>query len=101
MFPNVCRELNIPFTEGRVWTTDAFLRETVGLYQKRKAEGCIAVEMEVAGVQAVCDFYGFELYDFLATGDVLSEESYDAEGLIDANNNINKFHLALEIARRL
>lgn len=98
---NICHELNIPFTEGRVWTTDAFLRETIGLYKKRKAEGCIAVEMEVAGVQAVCDFYGFELYDFLATGDVLSEESYDAEGLIDANNNINKFHLALEIARRL
>ena len=98
---DVCRELNIPFVEGRVWTTDAFLRETIGLYQKRKDEGCIAVEMEVAGVQAVCDFYGFMLYDFLATGDVLSEESYDAEGLKDANNNINKFHLALEIARRL
>lgn len=29
-----------------------------------------AVPMELAGVQSVCDFYGFDLYDFLVTGDV-------------------------------
>ena len=30
------------------------LRETKGLVARRKDEGCIAVEMELAGVQAVC-----------------------------------------------
>ena len=49
------------------------LRETVNLVRKRKEEGCIAVEMELAGVQAISDFYGFELYDFLVAGDVLIE----------------------------
>jgi len=93
--------LNIPYTEGRVWTTDAFLMETVGQTAKRRGEGCIAVEMELAGVQAVCDHYGFELYDFLAAGDVLSEELYEPEGLPDANHNLDKFYIALEIAKRI
>lgn len=97
----VFEELKLPFAEGKTWTTDAILRETVGQMKKRKAEGCIAVEMEIAGVQAVCDFYGLELYTFLVTGDVLSEDSYSTGTLHDANNNIDKFRLALELAARI
>ena len=95
----IFRELSLPYVEGRVWTTDAFMRETVGLTAKRKSEGCIAVEMELAGVQAVCDFHGLELYDFLVTGDVLAENEYQVEGLNDANHNLDKFYIALEIAK--
>ena len=50
-------EINAPYTEGKTWTTDAVLRETCDQMAKRKAEGCIAVEMEIAGVQAVGYFY--------------------------------------------
>jgi uridine phosphorylase len=77
------------------------LRETVGLAQKRRAEGCIAVEMEVAGVQALCDFYGLELFDFLESGDVLAESSYDVAELKSANHNLGKLELALKIAERI
>ena len=97
----IFRELDLPYVEGRVWTTDAFNRETVGQVKKRRAEGCVAVEMELAGVQAVCDFHGFELYDFLATGDILSESEYHVEGLNDANHNMDKFYIALEVAKRI
>lgn len=97
----VLEELGAPYVQGRVWTTDSMLRETVGLVQKRKAEGCLAVEMELAGVQALCDFYGLEIYDFLEAGDVLAESGYDAAGLKDANHNLGKLHLALEIAKRI
>ena len=97
----IFRRLELPFVEGRVWTTDAFMRETAGLTALRKSEGCIAVEMELAGVQAVCDFTGLELYDFLATGDVLSENGYLMEGLNDANHNMDKFYIALEIAKAI
>ena len=90
-----------PYIKGRVWTTDALYRETRDNVRKRKEEGCIAVEMELAGVQAVSDYYGYELYDFLAAGDVLSEEAYDADGLPDANHNLDKLHIALEIAKRI
>ena len=94
-------ELAIPFVQGRVWTTDSMLRETVNLVNRRKAEGCIAVEMEVAGVQAVCDFFGYELYDFLAAGDVLAEGSYSIDGLADANHKLDKLQIALQIAERI
>lgn len=97
----ILKELGAPHVEGRVWTTDSMLRETAGLVQRRKADGCIAVEMELAGVQALCDFYGLELYDFLEAGDVLAESGYDAEGLSGANHDLGKLRLALEIVKRV
>ena len=94
-------QMGVPYVPGRIWTTDSMLRETVGLVQKRKEEGCIAVEMEVAGVQAVCDFYGLELYDFLETGDVLEASGYQVEGLTKANHDLGKLYVALETALRI
>ena len=89
---------NIPNIQGRIWTTDAMLRETVGHVALRRNEGCIAVEMEVAGVQAVCDFYNFELYNFLVTGDVLCEGNYNNSQLSGANHKLDKLQIALKIA---
>ena len=97
----VFEELRVPYIEGKTWTTDAILRETAGQAARRKAEGCIAVEMEIAGVQSVCDFYGLDLYTFLITGDVLSEDGYSLGTLSDANHHIDNFRLALEIAKRI
>lgn len=94
-------KLGVPHVCGRVWTTDTMLRETAGLVAQRRAEGCIAVEMEVAGVQAVCDFYGLELYDFLEAGDVLESSGYEVEGLDAANHHLGKLHIALETALHL
>lgn len=94
-------ELHIPFVQGRVWTTDSMGRETRALVARRKAEGCIAVEMELAGVQAVCDFHGYQLYNFLEAGDVLGENHYEIEGLHAANHDLGKLYIALEIARRI
>lgn len=98
---SVFEELKVPFVVGKTWTTDAILRETARQMAKRKAEGCIAVEMEIAGVQAVCDFYGLDLFTFLVTGDVLSEDGYTVGTLADANHNVDKFRLALELACRI
>ena len=94
-------ELQIPFVVGKVWTTESMLRETVNLVNQRKEEGCIAVEMELAGVQAVCDFYGFEIYDFLAAGDVLAADNYEVSNLTDANHNLDKLQIALKIIERI
>ncbi len=91
----------IPFVKGMVWTTDALYRETRGLVKKRKSEGCIAVEMELAGVQAVCDYHGLELYDFLVTGDILDQPEYTSEGLTEANHSLDKFYIAVKIANEL
>ena len=53
------------------------------------------MEMELAGVQAISDFYGFELYDFLVAGDVLIEGNYETDGLSAANHDLDKLFLAL------
>ena len=94
-------ELGAPYVKGRVWTTESMVRETAGLVEKRKGEGCLAVEMELAGVQAACSFFGLELFDFLEPGDVLGESGYDISGLPGANNNLGKLFLALKIAERI
>lgn len=98
---SIFADLKLPFVQGKIWTTDSMLRETRGLVAKRQSEGCIAVEMELAGVQAACDFYGLELYDFLEAGDVLSNEDYEIGGLSAANNDYRKALIALEILSRV
>ncbi len=97
----IFKEIKAPYVKGRVWTTDSMLRETKGLVAKRREEGCIAVEMEVAGVQASCNFYGLTLYDFLEAGDVLADSGYEIEELHNANHDVGKFYIALEIAERI
>lgn len=92
---------NAPYTKGKVWTTDVIIRETRGLVAKRKADGCIAVEMELAGVQAACSFYGLELYNFLEAGDVLNESSYEVKGLHSANHDLGKLYLALKFLKEI
>ena len=95
------QELGLPYVKGRVWTTDAFYRETRDQFEARRSEGCLAVEMELAGVQAVCDFHGFTLYDFLVTGDVLDAPSYESDGLPSANHGLDKLDIALYLAERI
>lgn len=88
---------DIPYIEGKVWTTDSFYRETKEQYKKRKEEGCIAVEMEIAGVEAVCEYYGLNLYAFLLSGDTLSDEGWrDRNNLKVANHSLDKLYFALE-----
>ena len=94
-------DLKLPNVSGKVWTTDAIYRETMAKLEARKSEGCIAVEMELAGVQAVCDYYGWNLYDFLVTGDVLDKAVYDISGLANANHNMDKLYIAIEIEKRI
>ena len=95
------KEFGVSVVEGRCWTTDAFYRETQANFAKRVSEGCLAVEMELAGLQAVCDFYGLELHAFLQTGDVLDAEAYDVSELCKANHEYANFELALRIAKKL
>lgn len=71
------RHAGIPYVTGGTWTTDAIFRETQGHFARRKAAGCIAVEMECAALQAVCDFRGYELYYFLTSGDLLDAPVWD------------------------
>lgn len=99
----ILKELNIEFVCGKTWTTDAFYRETKRNMQQRKAEGCIAVEMEVSACQAVADFRCIEFYNFLYRADNLDSEKWDQGilGLISIDDRLKNFFVALEIAKKI
>ena len=95
-------ENKIPYVMGRTWTTDAFYRETFGNFEKRRADGCISVEMEGSAVQAVCDFRGLEVYMFFTSGDLLDAPEWTdrkEEGQIEhTQHDPGHFSIALALA---
>ena len=100
---SVLDRLGIPYVKGRSWTTDGFFRETRRNMEARKSEGCIAVEMELSACQAVCDFRGYELYDFLYTADNLDHAVWN-EGILSStplDQRLSHFYIALEIAKEV
>ena len=56
---------------------------------------------KVSREEALCDFHGLVLYNFLEAGDVLEENAYDVKELAGANHNLGKLMIALEIAKRI
>lgn len=94
---------NIPFTTGKTWTTDALYRETRAKIARRKAEGCIVVEMEAAAFFAVAQFRGVAFGQLLYSGDDVSGEVWDHRDWIHgrAGTREKLFWLAAEAALRL
>ena len=97
----IFKQLSIPYVKGKTWTTDAPYMETVNLVKKRKEEGCIVVDMELAACQAVANYYHFELYAFLQPGDVLIPHNYDKSLLHDANHDLVKLDIGLKIIEEI
>ena len=62
----------------KTWTTDAFYRETPAKVQRRRAEGCLTVEMEAAALFAVAQFRGVLFGQILYGGDDVSGAHWDA-----------------------
>jgi purine-nucleoside phosphorylase len=95
------KENKIPYVLGKTWTTDSFYRETRNNFEKRKADGCISVEMECAGVQAMCSFRGLELYPFFTSGDLLDAPEWDKRGeeySVGGQHDRGHFDIALALA---
>lgn len=80
-FKEVLNECGYSFVEGKTWTTDACYRETRSKVNRRKEQGAICVEMECAGMQAVCDFRGTEFFQFFYAGDNLDHSSWDPRSI--------------------
>ena len=95
-------ENRLPYVTGRNWTTDAFFRETRANFEKRKAEGCISVDMECSALQAVCDFRGLEFYTFFTSGDLLDAPEWDERhmgaSLKGTQHDVGHFDIALALA---
>ena len=103
-FKQVLTECGYPYVEGMSWTTDACYRETREKVNRRKAQGAICVEMECAGMQAVCDFRGTELFQFFYAGDNLDHSSWDPRSLSGGSRLDDKtkiMFLAFELGLRI
>lgn len=64
-------ELNVEYVSGKTWTTDAFYMETENKVARRRTDGCICVEMEASGMQAIADYLNIDLYVFFFAADLL------------------------------
>ena len=71
---------NREYRRVKTWTTDAIYRETPGKIQRRKAEGCLCVEMEAAAFFAVAQFRGVEFGQLLYGGDDLGGTVWNHRG---------------------
>lgn len=96
------KENGLLYVTGKTWTTDAFYRETQSNFQKRKADGCISVEMECAALQAMCNFRDLELYMFFTSGDLLDAPKWDDRKFGDntklSQHDNTYFKIAIELA---
>jgi len=99
---DVFKEKNIEYEKGRVWTTDAFYRETEKLIELRKSQGAVAVEMECSAFCIASKFHNVEFGQFLYFSDTvkgLDWEKTDNWG--GASIKMLMTSLAYEIAKRL
>lgn len=91
-----------PYVSGKTWTTDAFYRETRTKIARRRAEGCLTVEMEAAAFFAVAQFRNVEFGQLLYGGDDCSGEVWDNRDWHKDDNTRQKlFWLAAEACAAL
>ena len=72
---------SVPYRVGKTWTTDAPYRETPNKIAMRRAEGCLTVEMESAGMMAVAQFRGTSFGQVLYGGDDLEWHRMGSSGV--------------------
>ena len=77
---NVLDEEGIAYRTGKTWTTDGLYRETPDKVARRRAEGCLTVEMECSALCAVARFRGVTFGQILYGGDDVSGLEWDRRG---------------------
>ena len=104
LFKEVLQETGYPYVEGITWTTDACYRETRAKVERRKAQGAICVEMECAGMQALCDFRGTDFFQYFYAGDNLDHSSWQPRSLsgnVRVNDKCKIALLAFELGLKI
>lgn len=74
----VLKAKQIEYIVSKTWTTDGAYRETAEKVQRRKAEGCLTVEMEAAAFFAVAQFRRVIFAQMLYGGDDVSGGEWDS-----------------------
>ena len=77
---DVLDEKGLAYRTGKTWTTDALYRETPGKVARRRAEGCLTVEMECSALCGVARFRDVTFGQILYGGDDVSGLEWDDRG---------------------
>ena len=104
LFCDMLAEWKVSCVQGKTWTTDSMYRETREKTARRKAAGCICVDMECASVAAAAQFRGKEALHFFYAADNLDSAEWDERSLSNFANLDEKDRIAmiaLEAARRI
>ena len=91
---------DIPARAGVTWTTDADYRETRARVARRRAEGCVAVEMEAASLAAVAQFRGVRYGHVLYSGDDLTGETWAERGWTTSGRRTTLLGTTMDLAAR-
>ncbi len=103
-FTEILRRHNCAYTMGKAWTTDAFYRETPEKMARRRAAGCVCVDMECSAVAALARFRQKEVFQFFHVSDNLGGGDWEAWSLGQEKNISGKDKaalLALELAAEI
>lgn len=96
----ILEALGIPNVSGKVWTNDAFYRETPSAVKLMKEQGCLAVEMECAATMAVSQYRGASCYQMLFPADLLEGSYWNSGSLGKRSRSMNDklAQIALDVA---
>ncbi|MBQ3544842.1 MAG: nucleoside phosphorylase [Lachnospiraceae bacterium] len=103
-FTSLLDEVKCNYRIGKVWTTDAFYRETKTKMERRKEMGCICVDMECSALAAVAQFREKDIFQFFYTADCLEGDKWDKRSLsgdVKFEEKDLYANLAMELAVRI
>lgn len=87
----------IAYAEGRVWTTDAIYRETPGRVERRRNQGCVAVDMATSALCAVSQFRGVEFAQMLYFSNHLFADVWSGYAKNYGELRLNALHMLLKV----
>ena len=70
-------DMDVPHICGRVWSTDAFYRETPSAVRMMKEEKCLCVDMECAANMAVAQYRGVQCFQMFFCADKLEKDVWE------------------------
>ena len=87
----------IPYTVGKIWTTDAIYRETPEAIEERKKQCCIAVEMECSASLAVARFRNIPIMQFFYGADNLDSDQWEIRDLTDYGLSLSDKYMTIAL----
>lgn len=87
----------IPYTVGKIWTTDGIYRETQEAVAERKKQGCIAVEMECSASMAAARFRNVPIIQFFYGADSLDSDKWEPRDLTDYGMSAGDKYMAIAL----